>query len=104
MADWILIRANEVVEEKEKTIDSVVYVYRRRVAHFTYQKKSAGTYSWTDHNQETQLGGGATDTRVIDYGSEVNPITTAISETKTSIDKTPWYLAYTYAVGSIPGE
>ena len=104
MADWILIKANEVVEEKEKTIDGMVNVYRRRVAHFTYQKKSAGTYSWADHNQETQLSGGATDTRVIDYGAEVNPITTAISETKTSIDKTPWYLAYTYAVGSLPGE
>lgn len=106
MADeaWILTKPNEVIEEKEKTIDGVVHVYRRRVAHFTYTRRSYGEYSWAAHNQETQLNGGATDTRVIEYGAEINPTTRAIIETKTSIDKTPWYLAYTYAVGSLPGE
>lgn len=106
MADeaWILTKPNEVIEEKEKTIGGVVHVYRRRVAHFTYVRVSHGAYSWAEHNNETQLGGGATDTRVIEYGADIDPTTLKISETKTAIDKTPWYLAYTYQVGSVPGE
>ena len=106
MADeaWILTNPHEVIEEKEKTIDGVVHVYRRRVAHFTYVRISAGAYNWSDHNQETQIAGGATDTRVIDYGADINPTTWKITETKVSVDKTPWQLAYTYVVGSLPGE
>lgn len=101
--NWILIDARETIEEKSVTSGTLVSVYRRRVAHFTYQKRTAGDYSWGDHNSETQLAGGPTDTRCTDYGATINPITTSIAETKTLIDKTPWFFAYAYTIESIPG-
>lgn len=102
-AAWILTEANETIEEKTETSGNVCSVYRRRVAHFTYRRKSAGEYSWAEHNTITQLSGGQYDTRCTAYSASVDPITTGIEETKTETDQTPWQLAYTYTRGEIEG-
>ena len=101
MANWILKRAREVVEEKSETVGNVVSVYRRRAATFTYVKRTAGDYSWEDHNQETQIDGGPTDARVREYGADINPTTRAIDEEKVVKDVTTWRLAYTYTRTSL---
>lgn len=97
MADWVLVDAQEIIEEKSVTdAGGLVAVYRRRVAHFIYKRKNADPFLWENHNQETNLTGGPTDTRTISYGATISPITKAVEETRTRVDKTNWFLAYTY--------
>jgi hypothetical protein len=101
---WTLIDVRETVEEKTVTTGTTCNVYRRRVAHFTYLRKTYDpNYDWSAHNQITELTGGPYDTRTREYVAKINPITHAVEEMKVAHDKTPWFFAHTYTITSVPG-
>lgn len=95
MADeWTLVDVREIIEERTEVNGNMYNVFRRRVAHFIYERKSNEEYDWGNHNTETDLKGGETDTRTIEYGAIINPVFKSVKERKVDIDKTNWYFAH----------